>query len=319
MTDTPDPLSERPLVTFALFAYNQEKYIREAVEGAFSQTYEPLEIILSDDCSSDRTFEIMQEMAAAYEGPHKVILNRNMSNLGLVNHVNFLSRISKGEYIVAAAGDDISISARTETVIDKVLESQPCLVHSNVQQIDCHGKPISKFNYDPTFWSDTNPNAAAESVSLYIGATGVWSKYLFLKYGDITLLNSYEDLVLGYRAALEEKVEFVNKPLVLYRVGVGISHSGNIGDSSKKKKEFELRTIKSQIDSLEQRLLDTDISNRHDKQILKLKIKKKITLCRAKQRFYVSVFQFVILDSWRPLVFREVLAVIMKNMIIKRR
>lgn len=37
---------ERPLVTFALFAYNQEKYIRRAVVGAFSQTYEPLEIIM---------------------------------------------------------------------------------------------------------------------------------------------------------------------------------------------------------------------------------------------------------------------------------
>lgn len=43
--------SQAPLVTFALFAYNQEKFIREAVEGAFAQTYESLEIILSDDCS----------------------------------------------------------------------------------------------------------------------------------------------------------------------------------------------------------------------------------------------------------------------------
>mgnify|MGYP005853322247 CR=1 FL=1 len=51
------PAPDRPLVTFALFAYNQEQYIREAVEGAFSQTYEPLEMILSEDCSNDRTFE----------------------------------------------------------------------------------------------------------------------------------------------------------------------------------------------------------------------------------------------------------------------
>jgi glycosyltransferase involved in cell wall biosynthesis len=42
------------------------------VEGAFSQTYSPLEIILSDDCSSDRTFEIMEEMAREYQGPHLV-------------------------------------------------------------------------------------------------------------------------------------------------------------------------------------------------------------------------------------------------------
>jgi len=48
----------KPLITFALFAYNQERFIREAVQGAFSQTYSPLEIIMSDDCSKDRTFDI---------------------------------------------------------------------------------------------------------------------------------------------------------------------------------------------------------------------------------------------------------------------
>ena len=45
MSDTteemPDNATDRQLVTFALFAYNQEKYIREAVVGAFAQTFEP--------------------------------------------------------------------------------------------------------------------------------------------------------------------------------------------------------------------------------------------------------------------------------------
>jgi hypothetical protein len=56
--EMPDNETDQPLVTFALFAYNQEKYIREAVEGAFAQTYEPIEVILSEDYSTDRTFEI---------------------------------------------------------------------------------------------------------------------------------------------------------------------------------------------------------------------------------------------------------------------
>ncbi|HUF60663.1 MAG TPA: glycosyltransferase, partial [Verrucomicrobiales bacterium] len=63
MPETEPQSTERPLVSFLLLAYNQEQYIHEAVEGAFSQTYSPLEIILSDDCSTDRTFEIMREMA----------------------------------------------------------------------------------------------------------------------------------------------------------------------------------------------------------------------------------------------------------------
>jgi glycosyltransferase involved in cell wall biosynthesis len=46
---------DRPLISFMLFAYNQEHYIRRAVEAAMAQTYSPLEIILSDDASSDGT------------------------------------------------------------------------------------------------------------------------------------------------------------------------------------------------------------------------------------------------------------------------
>src|SRR4051812_34720579 len=74
--------SGRPLVTFALFAYNHERFIRKAVDGALAQTYQPLEIIISDDCSTDRTFEIAQGMASAYNGAHKVVVNRNPKNLG---------------------------------------------------------------------------------------------------------------------------------------------------------------------------------------------------------------------------------------------
>ena len=68
---------EQLFVTFVLFAYNQEKYIREAVEGALSQTYGAMEIILSDDRSTDRTFEIMEEVVAEYTGIHEVILRKN--------------------------------------------------------------------------------------------------------------------------------------------------------------------------------------------------------------------------------------------------
>ncbi len=110
--------TDRPLVTFALFAYNQEEYIREAVEGAFSQTYEPLEIILSDDCSSDRTFEIMQEMAAEYQGPHKVMTRQSNKNMGVLSHVLSVSRAAKGKIAIVAAGDDISLPERTECAVE---------------------------------------------------------------------------------------------------------------------------------------------------------------------------------------------------------
>ena len=103
-----------PLVSFIVVAYNQDKYIKEAVLGAFSQTYQPLEIILSDDGSSDLTFEIMQDMVEKYVGPHKIILNKNKKNVGLVSHINNICEMSSGEIIILAAGDDISLPQRSE-------------------------------------------------------------------------------------------------------------------------------------------------------------------------------------------------------------
>src|SRR5215212_7155005 len=99
---------DRPLVTFALFAYNQERFIAEAVRGALSQTYSPLEIIISDDGSTDRTFEIIEGEVAGYAGPHEIRLNRIEQNIGWGAHINLVMEMVKGKLIVVAAGDDVS-------------------------------------------------------------------------------------------------------------------------------------------------------------------------------------------------------------------
>jgi hypothetical protein len=96
---TPDPAPEasppgRPLVTHFLYGYKQERSIRAAIEGVLAQTYQPLEVVLSDDCSPDGTYRVMQEMAAAYRGPHKVVLNRNPKNLGIAGHVERIMEIA---------------------------------------------------------------------------------------------------------------------------------------------------------------------------------------------------------------------------------
>jgi glycosyltransferase involved in cell wall biosynthesis len=106
--------SQKPLLTFAVAGFNQEAFVEEAVKGAFSQTYSPLELILSDDCSQDRTFEIMREMAAVYRGPHRVILNRNPARRSIGGHINRIVELSKGELIITAAGDDISLPERAQ-------------------------------------------------------------------------------------------------------------------------------------------------------------------------------------------------------------
>ena len=101
-------LVEKPLVTFALFAYNQERFITEAVEAAFAQTYQPLEKIISDDGSSDKTYDTILSLVQRYQGPHTVKAVQTASSKGILSHVLFVVNKSLRDLIVVAAGDDIS-------------------------------------------------------------------------------------------------------------------------------------------------------------------------------------------------------------------
>jgi GT2 family glycosyltransferase len=92
--EMPDNETDRPLVTFAC---NQKEWIRKAVKGSASQTYPPLQIILSDNYSSDGMYQIMRDLAAAYDGTHKMVLRKNSSNLGIAGHVGASGDIGNGK------------------------------------------------------------------------------------------------------------------------------------------------------------------------------------------------------------------------------
>lgn len=116
-------LKDAPLVSYLLFTYKQEEFIKETVEAALEQTYSPLEIIISDDCSSDKTFRIIEEVVRFYKGPHQVITNRNGINLGIGAHVSSVLKRAKGEYIVLVGGDDISSPEHIQMAVDAMQAS----------------------------------------------------------------------------------------------------------------------------------------------------------------------------------------------------
>src|SRR5688572_20785087 len=131
---------ERPLVTFYVITYNQSRFVREAVESALAQTCSPIEILLSDDCSTDDTFEIIQETVKGYSGPHTIILNRNERNLGLSEHLNRIHELASGALIIAADGDDVSDPQRTKRCVEAWLKNgKPAALASSVSCIDAAG------------------------------------------------------------------------------------------------------------------------------------------------------------------------------------
>lgn len=210
---------ERPLVTFAIIAYNQEHYIRHAVEGAFAQTYSPLEIILSDDDSTDGTYKVMCEMVASYTGEHKIILNRNTTNQGIGSHVNQIMNRSSGEWIVIGAGDDVSEPERTTKIVNRWLEAPERikLVYSDYWTIrdGSDAKELTRTG-KPVEWYAPN-HLCKDHFSGVTGASSSWSRDLFTFFGPLLPTVTFEDRALSFRAALLGEVVHIPEPLVNYR------------------------------------------------------------------------------------------------------
>lgn len=217
--------SQYPLVTFALFAYNQEKYIREAVEGALAQDYPNLEIIVSDDASTDATWRNIEAVVAAYSGPHTIKLNRNPANLGIGAHVSLVGRMARGELVVMAAGDDVSCPSRVTALVDgwQAAGGGAAVIYSDVVPIDQQSREIRGWD-EKIFDGPHEMHEMAHGVIRILGASAAYTSSVFREFDDIAAHVAHEDRVLPFRALLlNGKAIYLASRLVRYRVEGGVS------------------------------------------------------------------------------------------------
>ncbi|MFZ2072737.1 MAG: glycosyltransferase family 2 protein [Minisyncoccia bacterium] len=100
-----------PLVSVLMPAYNAEKYIGEAIESILNQTFTDFELIISDDLSIDKTWEVIQDYA---KKDKRISIYKNKKNLYIAENRNVLVRKAKGKYIAWQDADDISLVDRIE-------------------------------------------------------------------------------------------------------------------------------------------------------------------------------------------------------------
>ena len=234
---------KKPLLTYLLLCYNQESYIVEAVEAALNQTYQPLEIIISDDCSSDLTCKLIENLILSYDGPHKIIFNKNKKNLGFISHINSVKKLVNGELVVFAAGDDISDPNRTSIFADmwNPKSKKVGIVYSNIDKIDHSSRVIASkchTDYSKVSLEDAIKNPFALICSYAIDKT-LWDS--FPEFNS-NLVN--EDIAFPLRCLLSDfRISYVNESLVKYRVGVGISKWQFIKKTSRKDFFFAYQSL----------------------------------------------------------------------------
>jgi glycosyltransferase involved in cell wall biosynthesis len=207
-----------PLISYALFTYNQERYIEAALESALSQTYRPLQLIISDDCSSDNTGKIIDDIVNNYNGDIKVFVNKNKLNVGVIRHVEQIIEICNGELIVTAAGDDISKPERTQQLFDlwNKYDRPECAIFSNAILIDQEGVSGDLFYSEKIRKKDISDYL--KGVPTFIGGfSQSFTPSLFKSFPKIETKTFQEDAVLAFRAILKKGIYFIDEPLVYYR------------------------------------------------------------------------------------------------------
>ena len=211
-------MMQNPLVSFVILAYNQEQFISEAIIGALSQTYNNMEIIVSDDCSTDNTYEIARQTIEKYNGDKKIYLYRNEKNMGLVPHVNkVVSEYSKGNYIALAGGDDISLSERIEKTVDLLKDENVYAVCGQYYLINRQGDIIGEKSVNSLSFCEINDEYIRD-LSFMTGGAGLTIKRIVWDmFGDLELQTPAEDSTLRFRSLLMGKIAVSNDYFIKYR------------------------------------------------------------------------------------------------------
>ena len=106
--------SSNALVSVLLSTYNSEESIGESIDSLLSQTYKNLEILISDDGSTDSTKEICKKIQLKDE---RILFSSNKKNIGLTKSLNNLAQKASGSLIARHDADDISLPYRIEEQI----------------------------------------------------------------------------------------------------------------------------------------------------------------------------------------------------------
>lgn len=249
---------ESSVVSIICLNYNQEKNVQEALHSVLAQSYENIELIILDDCSTDNSVIIIEEWLKNNKINAKFV--KNNSNQGVTKSFNNAVSFCSGKYLFDFASDDLLLPDTIQELVTKFESSTYTnlgLVYANLENIDEDGHFISYY-----FDTKERPNGyifekIIDSGKTICSPTALISSKVFknLKGYDESLM--YEDLDFWIRLSRDYEIDYLDKVLVKKR-----KTSNSLGE------QFHSKIISKKINTSTYKIL-----------------KKAFSLCKSKTEF----------------------------------
>lgn len=203
------------LISVVIPVYNTSSYLARCIDSIFEQDLKDVELIFIDDCSTDNSFEVLNQCLKGRESENLTIV-KNPKNLGSGETRNKGISLAKGDYVIFVDSDDYVTSDYFQ-VLKNAIESRPDIVVFDMTEIWTNKTVLKHVDL---------PDSPLESVELLLLnkmhnslCNKMFKRSMFLKH-DIRItkgLSMFEDKSICFKLFYYAKSQlFINKSLYFY-------------------------------------------------------------------------------------------------------
>lgn len=201
---------EQPLISIVLCTYNGERFLRQQIESILAQTYTAIELVISDDGSTDDTISIIKE----YSSRHRVKYFFQKTNIGISANFSFAASKCSGDFIAFSDQDDFWLPRKLEELYGsldgcELIYCDSELVNENLEKI---GKKTS----------DIRKMYSGEDARCYLFYSVVWGHGMLIRRSLLEACvpfpeKPHHDIWIAFKGLTRGKIKYLDKSLTLYR------------------------------------------------------------------------------------------------------
>lgn len=278
------------LVSIIIPAYNHEKFISQTIQSILNQTYNNFELLITDDCSKDKTYDTIKNF-----DDKRIVANKNKVNLGTVRTLNNLLKIAKGDYVAFCGSDDYWDKHKLEKQINTLInEPEYKAIFCQVEIIDENNKNNTKLDISNKVFAipDINENKYAEYMffngNFLCQSSALLAKEAVNKIGLFNCaLRQLHDYEYWMRLINFYKFKILPEQLVYYRR----QKSNNDSISSSKPDNF-LRVQN------EMNLITLNFINKISDELFYKIFNESIIIKKKKDHLHAICEKYFVLDKW---------------------